>query len=114
MKWSGWRGVIFPGRGGIEKALHAIRSVRNDFAHSAGELSLLEPRHQKRLQRAYDEAQGSPLWSALEPLLQRATGLAAAERSFVLLITVLVASIQACALLQSRFVPRATVRFRSA
>lgn len=104
-------GLIDPA---IEKALHAIRSVRNDFAHSAGEPSLLEPRHQKRLQRAYDEAQGSPLWSALEPLLQRATGLAAAERSFVLLITVLVASIQACALLQSRFVPRATVRFRSA
>jgi len=97
----------------IETALHAIRSVRNDFAHSAGEPSLLEPRHQKRLQRVYDEAQGNPLWSALEPLLQHQADLEAAERWFILLITVLVASIQACALLQVRFVPRATVRFSS-
>jgi lipoate-protein ligase A len=41
----------------IEQALHAIRSVRNDFAHSAGEPSLAEPRHQKRLQRVYPEAE---------------------------------------------------------
>ncbi|MFM7267215.1 MAG: DUF4145 domain-containing protein [Cyanobium sp.] len=33
----------------IEQALHAIRSVRNDFAHSAGEPTLAEPRHLKRL-----------------------------------------------------------------
>lgn len=97
----------------IETSLHAIRSVRNDFAHSAGEPSLLEPRHQKRLQRVYDEAQGNPLWAALEPLLQSQADLAAAERSFILLITALVALIQASALLQSRFTPRATVRFQA-
>lgn len=103
-------GLIDPA---IETALHAIRTIRNDFAHSAGEPSLLEPRHQKRLQRVYGEAQGNPLWAALEPLLQHQTGLAEAERSFILLITVLVASIEACAQLQARFVPRATARFQA-
>ena len=53
----------------IEQALHAIRSVRNDFAHSAGEPTLAEPRHQKRLQRVYPEAERSPLWLAMAPLL---------------------------------------------
>ena len=58
----------------IEQALHAIRSVRNDFAHSAGDPTLAEPRHQKRLQRVYPEAETSPLWMALAPLLQSQTG----------------------------------------
>lgn len=46
----------------IEQALHVIRRVRNDFAHSAGEPSLTEPRHQTRLQRVYSEAERSPPW----------------------------------------------------
>jgi hypothetical protein len=97
----------------IEQALHAIRSVRNDFAHSAGEPTLAEPRHQKRLQRVYPEAEPSPLWIALAPLLQSQSGLTAQEQSFILLVTTLVASIEACALLQTPFSPRATVRFSS-
>ena len=97
----------------IEQALHAIRSVRNDFAHSAGEPSLAEPRHQKRLQRVYAEAEPSPLWIALAPLLQSQSGLTDQEQAFILLVTTLVASIEACALLQTPFSPRATVRFSS-
>lgn len=97
----------------IEQALHAIRSVRNDFAHSAGEPTLAEPRHQKRLQRVYPEAESSPLWIALAPLLQSQSGLTAQEQSFILLVTTLVASIEACALLQTPFSPRATVRVSS-
>ena len=97
----------------IEQALHAIRSVRNDFAHSAGEPSLAEPRHQKRLQRVYPEAEPSPLWIALAPPLQNQSGLTAQEQAFILLVTTLVASIEACALLQTPFSPRATVRFSS-
>lgn len=104
-------GLIKPN---IEKALHAIRSVRNDFAHSAGDPSLEEPRHQKRLQRVYAEAQANPLWSALEPLLNQQESMGAAERPFILLVTILVASIEACAVLQVPFSPRATVRFHSA
>jgi hypothetical protein len=97
----------------IETALHAIRSVRNDFAHSAAAPSLEEPRHQKRLQRVYPEAQSSPLWQALAPLLQRQSALSEHEQAFILLVTILVASIEACALLQQPFSPRATVRFQS-
>jgi hypothetical protein len=93
--------------------LIAIRSVRNDFAHSAGEPTLAEPRHQKRLQRVYPEAEPSPLWIALAPLLQSQSGLTAQEQSFILLVTTLVASIEACALLQTPFSPRATVRLSS-
>ena len=97
----------------IEQALHAIRSVRNDFAHSAGDPTLTEPRHQKRLQRVYPEAECSPLWQALAPLLQRQSALSDHEKAFILLVTILVASIEACALLQMPFSPRATVRFQS-
>jgi hypothetical protein len=50
---------------------------------------------------------------ALAPLLQNQAGLTAAEQAFILLVTTLVASIEACALLQKPFVPRATVRFRN-
>lgn len=98
----------------VERALQAIRSVRNDFAHSAGDPSLQQARHQKRLQRVYSEAQANPLWPALEPLLNQQAHLKEDERPFVLLVTVLVASIEACALLQQPFQPRATVRFSGA
>jgi hypothetical protein len=96
----------------IEAALNAIRTVRNDFAHNAGEPSLADPRLQKRLQRVYPEAESSPLWLALAPLLQRQPGLSEHEQAFILLVTILVASIEACALLQRRFVPTATARLQ--
>ncbi|MFM7547565.1 MAG: hypothetical protein ACKO8I_01575 [Cyanobacteriota bacterium] len=92
-------------------AAEQARSVRNDFAHSAADPSLAEPHHQKRLQRVYPEAESTPLWLALAPLLARQAELSAEERSFILLVTILVASIEACALLQVPFAPRATVRF---
>ncbi|MFN5466435.1 MAG: hypothetical protein ACK40D_06925 [Cyanobacteriota bacterium] len=56
-------------------------------------------------------AEASPLWIALAPLLQSQSGLTAQEQAFLLLVTTLVASIEACALLQSPITPRATVRF---
>lgn len=97
----------------IEQALNAIRNVRNDYAHSAGEPSLADPRHQKRLQRVIPEAEHSVLWLALAPLLRSQPGLSEHEQVFILLVTTLVASIEACALLQTPFRPRATVRFRN-
>ncbi|QPN64627.1 DUF4145 domain-containing protein [Synechococcus sp. CBW1004] len=97
----------------IEASLHAVRSVRNDFAHSAGEPSLADARHQKRLRRVYPEAEASPLWLALAPLLAQQSGLSSHEQAFILLVTILVASIEACVLLQVPFTPRATVRFRT-
>lgn len=95
-----------------EKALNAIRTVRNDYAHSAAEPSLGEERHQKRLLRVYALAHCHPLWPVLEPLLSQQSGLKEFEVPFILLVTILVASIEACALLQVSFKPRATVRFR--
>ncbi|MEB3258392.1 MAG: DUF4145 domain-containing protein [Cyanobacteriota bacterium] len=103
-------GLIEPS---IERALHAIRNVRNDFAHSAGDPNLAEPHHQKRLQKVVPEAEPTPLWGALAPLLERQSGLSSEEQSFILLVTLLVASIEACAVLQQPFSPRATVRFQA-
>ena len=95
----------------VEKALHTIRSVRNDFAHSAGAPTLQEPRHQKRLMRVYSQARSNPLWLAIEPLLTQQQAIPEAERGFILLTTILVATIEACAHLQQPFRPAATVRF---
>lgn len=47
----------------------------------------------------------------LAPLLQNQQSLTAQVQAFILLVTTLVASIEACALLQTPFTPRATVRF---
>lgn len=87
--------------------------MRNDFAHSADEPTLAEPTHQKRLLRVYPEAESSALWPALATLLGRQPGLSSDEQAFILLVTILVASIEACAQLQIPFTPRATVRFSS-
>jgi hypothetical protein len=53
----------------------------------------------------------SPLWLAMAPLLHSQPELTAQEQAYILLVTMLVASIEACALLQQPFSPRATVRF---
>lgn len=92
-------------------AAEQARNVSNDFAHSAADPSLAETHHQKRLQRVLPQAQAAALWPALAPLLHRQTTLSSEECSFILLVTILVASIEACALLQAPFSPRATVRF---
>ena len=85
--------------------------MRNDFAHSAADPSLAEPHHQKSLKRVLPQAQAAALWPALAPQLQRQSNLSSEEWCFILLVTILVASIEACALLQAPFSPRATVRF---
>jgi len=95
----------------VAKALHALRSVRNDFAHSAGDTSLDAPHHRKRLAPAYEEARANPLWLPLEAILEAQSGLDADQRHFILLVTVLVAFIESCARLQQPFQPHATVRF---
>ncbi|MCP9793436.1 hypothetical protein KBZ20_16865 [Vulcanococcus limneticus Candia 3F8] len=65
----------------VEKGLHAVRGVRNDFAHSAADPSLDDQRHQKRLARVYQQAQANPLWAAIEPLLMQQQGMKASERN---------------------------------
>jgi len=95
----------------VAKALHALRGVRNDFAHSAGDTSLSAPNHRKRLAPACEEARTNPLWPPLEAILEAQGGLDGDQRQFILLVTVLVAFIESCARLQQPFQPRATVRF---
>ncbi|AZB73266.1 DUF4145 domain-containing protein [Synechococcus elongatus] len=96
----------------VEKALNSIRSVRNDFAHSAGDTSLSEARHQKRLAKAYQEARKNPLWQPLEQVFnEHSVTINSRDREFILLVTILAAFIDACTALQTPFRPRATVRF---
>jgi hypothetical protein len=52
------------------------------------------------------------LKAVMAPLLRSQPELTAPEQAFILLVTMLVASIEACALLQQPFSPRATVHFR--
>jgi len=95
----------------VAKALHALRGVRNDFAHSADDTSLAAPHHRKRLAPAYEEARANPLWPPLEAILEAQSGLDADQCQFILLVTVLLAFIESCARLQQPFQPRAPVRF---
>jgi hypothetical protein len=97
----------------VAKALHALRSVRNDFAHSADDTSLAAPYHRKRLAPACAEARANPLWPPLEAILEAQGGLDADQRQFILLVTVLVAFIESSARLQQPFQPRATPKLET-
>lgn len=54
----------------VEKALHILRRVRNDFAHSTASASLADPAYAGRLAQAYQAAQSNPLWAPLQAALQ--------------------------------------------
>lgn len=87
---------------GVERALHALRKLRNAFAHSAESASLADPAHSSRLAAVYAEARANPLWAPLESVLaaQPASAqgpLDPALRDYILLITILVAFLEATA-----------------
>jgi hypothetical protein len=86
----------------VERALSALRKLRNAFAHSAESASLSDPIHSARLEAIYAEARANPLWSPLEIVLQaqppaHQTPLDPALRDYILLITILVAFLEATA-----------------
>lgn len=92
-------GLIEPA---VERALHALRKLRNAFAHSAESASLADPVHSSRLAAVYAEARANPLWAPLESVLtaQPASAqgpLDPALRDYILLITILVAFLEAAA-----------------
>jgi hypothetical protein len=92
-------GLIDPA---VERALSALRKLRNAFAHSAESASLSDPVHSSRLREIYAEARTNPLWAPLETVLaaQPATAngpLDPALRDYILLITILVAFLEAAA-----------------
>lgn len=86
----------------VERALNALRKLRNAFAHSAESASLTEQVHSSRLAEVYEMARTNPLWAPLDaalaaqPLTANAP-LDHALRDYILLITILVAFLEATA-----------------
>ena len=86
----------------VERALNVLRKLRNAFAHSAESASLADPAHSSRLSEVYADARTNPLWTPLETVLAAqppsAHGpLEPALRDYILLITILVAFLEATA-----------------
>lgn len=86
----------------VERALTALRRLRNAFAHSAESASLDDPAHRGRLSEIYAEARANPLWAPLEAVLNAQPPapqgpLDPALRDYILLITILVAFLEATA-----------------
>jgi len=85
-----------------ERALHVLRKLRNAFAHSAESASLADPAHRDRLAEVTAAARANPLWGPLETVLaaQPPTTnppLDPALSDYILLITILVAFLEAAA-----------------
>jgi hypothetical protein len=91
----------------VERALHTLRRVRNAFAHSTAVASLGEASYQKPLGDCCQHARENPLWRPLERILdeQLQSNPSAGEsrapdcflRDYILLITILVAFLEATA-----------------
>lgn len=86
----------------VERALTVLRKLRNAFAHSAESASLADPAHSSRLAEVYAEARVNPLWGPMETAFAAqppsAHGpLDPALRDYILLITILVAFLEATA-----------------
>ena len=86
----------------VEQALQTLRRVRNAFAHSTTTATLADPSHADRLAQAYAAARVNSLWSPLNRILQEQVGgdgfpLDPALRDYILLITILVAFLEAAA-----------------
>ena len=100
----------------VERALHTLRRVRNAFAHSSDSASLADPAHADRLAQAYRDARANPLWAPLETVLSKAgkageTPDDPARRDYILLITILVAFLEATAQQLRPFQPPVVMRF---
>ncbi len=86
----------------VERALHTLRRVRNAFAHSSDSASLSDPAYAERLSQSYRDARANPLWAPLESVLSKAgdtegSPVDPALRDYILLITILVAFLEAAA-----------------
>jgi hypothetical protein len=100
----------------VERSLHTLRRVRNAFAHSTESATLADPAHAGALAEAYREAQVNPLWVPLQQVLQNARDasdqpLDPALRDYILLITILVAFLEATAQQLRPFQPPVVMRF---
>ena len=100
----------------VEQALHTLRRVRYAFAHSTASASLADSAHASRLAQAYEGARANPLWAPLETVLDRqpaADGrpLDPVLRDYILLITILVAFLEATAQQLRPVQPAVVMRF---
>jgi hypothetical protein len=100
----------------VERALNALRKLRNAFAHSAESASLSDPVHSSRLEGIYMEARANPLWVTLETALAAQPAdpqgsLDPALRNYILLITILVAFLEATAQQLRPFQPPVVMSF---
>jgi hypothetical protein len=100
----------------VEQVLQTLRRVRNGFAHSTTTATLSDPSHADRLTQAYAAARLNPLWQPLERILQEKVGadgtpLDPALRNYILLITILVAFLEAAALQLSPQPPMVVMGF---
>ena len=102
----------------VERALNTLRKLRNAFAHSAESASLADPAHNDRLAPIYAEARANPLWAPLEAVLASqppsAHGpLDPALQHYILLITILVAFLEAIAQQLTPFQPPIVMRLQA-
>jgi hypothetical protein len=100
----------------VERALHTLRRVRNAFAHSSDSASLSDPTYAERLAQAYQDARANPLWVPLETVLSKGGGAGDPPvdptlRDYILLITILVAFLEAAALKLSPQAPEVVMGF---
>jgi hypothetical protein len=108
------RGAVLVGVARVDAALErllqaallpapgTLRRLRNTFAHSSDSASLTDPSHADRLAQAYNAARTNPLWHPLEAVLSQAAApgsppLDPALRNYILLVTILVAFLEAAA-----------------
>jgi hypothetical protein len=100
----------------VAQALQTLRRVRNAFAHSTTTATLSDPGHADRLAQAYVAARANALWAPLERILQEqsageSTPLDPALRDYILLITILVAFLEAAAQQLTPYRPSVVMRF---
>ena len=102
--------------GPVERALNVLRKLRNAFAHSAESASLGDTAHNSHLGKVYADARANPLWTPLETVLAAqppsAHGpLEPTLRDYILLITILVAFLEATAQQLTPIQPAVVMRF---
>lgn len=102
--------------GSVERALNVLRKLRNAFAHSTESASLGDAAHRSRLAEVYADARSNPLWAPLETVLAAqppsAHGpLEPSLRDYILLITILVAFLEATAQQLRPFQPPVVMGF---
>ncbi len=101
----------------IAQALAVLRKLRNAFAHSAESASLADPAHSARLAEVVAEARTNPLWAPLQTVLaaQPPTPhgpLDPTLRDYILLITILVAFLEATAKQLQTITPSVVMSFQ--